>query len=534
MNTREFAYGIDARQKIFAGIKLLNDTTSVTLGPAGRNAAMHLGKQVVLVSKDGITVAEQVQSPNKWEQMGVQIAREASDNCNQSSGDGTTSAVVMTYNMAKQALHLPEDCNVIKVKRGMQKAVDACTEEIKKIAVPCKTKEDFKKVALISSQDEEIAEKVTDVFMQSGEHGAIDIEYSEMSGMEIEHTDGFVMEKGWIMNHGGTIVMEDVPVLVTDKDIKNMSQILPVMELLAKQGMKKLFIVCDNLSGEALGMLVNNINAQKFQACAVKVPSFGKYRIDIMRDVCAATGATFVSTEENILLEKISLSHLGRARRVTVDRDRTVIVAGDSVEIRKRMSDKVTELENLLKTELDDIAQKEVKKRLATLTDGVSIIKFGAQTEIERHERKHRIEDAVRAVQSAREEGVTIGGGSSYLRCLEALNGLEVEGKDEQLGVEIVKKALRCITMRVLEVAGVEDRELIVSKIIEKGGNAGYNFKTGEIADMVKIGVIEPAKVIRCVLQNAVSCSKEFLSLEVAMSDSDPTPLENLAAALKQ
>jgi len=856
---REFSYGLNAKQKIFAGIKLLNDTTSVTLGPCGRNAAMHLGGQVVLISKDGITVAEQVHSKDKWEQMGVQIAREASDNCNEESGDGpqplyskvltpkgfvtmgelnvgddvcgtngsiqkvlgvfpkgqkeiyelrltdgrmveccedhlwtvtnrsgkkqtltvrqmidsgrivipdkngyrvhdfylpfvkvdftqsnlpldpylvgvllgdgslsgtgnielslgkkkehildkiqlptgvsfkktlvekknyfrvtfegqnilkealqklglygmrsgtkfipksylyssmesrkkllrglfdtdgyknsrglfefssvstqlfqdiqelclgigmslytslhvrdndpdsysdrsihrmqqlkgnkygyaidsieptgrttemrcikvsnpdnlyitdgyivthnTTSAVVMTYNMCKLGLHLPEDCNVIQVKEGMEKAAKACAEEIARISTPCKKKEDFKKVALISSQDEEIAQKVTDVFLQSGEHGAIDIEYAERAGMDIEHTDGFVMEKGWIMNHGGTVVLEDVPVLVTDKDIKYMQQILPVMDLLAKQGIKRLFIVCDNLSGEALGMLVNNINAGKFQACAVKVPSFGKYRIDIMRDVCAATGASFISEEENIRLDKVEIQHLGRARRVTIDKDKTVIVAHDSIEVKKRIEDKVVELEALLeKGELDDIAKMEVKKRLATLTDGVSIIKFGAQTEVERHEKKHRIEDAVRAVESARSEGITIGGGSTYLRCIPILKALTGETRDEQLGISIVEKSLRCITNRVLEVGGIEDKELIVSKIIEQGGNAGYDFKTGKVNDMIKIGIIEPSKVIRCVIQNATSCAKSFLSLELGVADADPEPLEKLGSSLK-
>jgi len=531
---RDFVFGTDAKNKIFQGIKLMNDTVSVTLGPCGRNAAVHLGKQVVLVSKDGVTVAEQVHASDKWVEMGCQISREASQNCNDESGDGTTSAVVMTHNMCEQALHLPDNCNVIKVKKGIQKAVNTCVEEIKKMAVPCKKKDDFKKVALISSQDEDIAEQVTEVFMKSGEHGSIDIERSDDVGIEIEHTDGFVMEKGWIMNHGQKVIMEDVPVLVTDKDIKHMHQILPLMEQLAKAGQKRLFIVCENLSGEALGMLVNNINAGKFAACAVKVPSYGKYRIDIMRDVCAATGAAFVSEEENIRLDKVTLEHLGKARRVTVDKDKTIIISMDTIEVRKRIADRVQELEEALKkAPATGTDREELKKRLATLTDGVSIIKFGAQTEVERHEKKHRIEDAVRAVQSAREEGVTIGGGSSYLRCIAALDAMNITDKNEALGVAIVRNALRSITMRVLEVAGIEDKELIVSKIIEKGGNAGYDFNSVDIADMVKIGVIEPAKVVRCVIQNAASCAQTFLSLDLGIADTDQTHIEQFAAAIK-
>ena len=533
MMPRDYRFGTDAKSKIFTGIELMNDTVSPTLGPCGRNAAVHLGKQVVLTTKDGVTVAEQVSSPDKWTEMGCEIVREASQNCNSSAGDGTTSAIVMTHSICKQALHLPEDINVIKVKNGMKRAVSTCVEEIKKMSKPCEKKEDFQKVAFISSQDGEIAEKVTEVFLQSGEHGAIDIEYSENPKMEIEHTDGFVMEKGWIMNHGGTVTLEDVPVLVTDKDIKHMQQILPVMDMLAKQGMKRLFIVCDNLSGEALGMLVNNINAGKFQACAVKVPSYGKFRIDIMRDICAVTGAQFISEEENINLSKISLEHLGRARRVSVERDRTIITSFDNIEIKKRMGDRIAELEELKKTELDDPNRMEVEKRLATLTNGVSVIHFGAQTEGERNERKHRITDSICAVRSAREEGVTIGGGSSYLKCIKALEKLKTDDRSEKIGIDMVKKSLRSIALRVLEVAGVQDKELIVSKIIEEGGNAGYDFDTGGIADMVKIGVIEPAKVIRCVIQNAASCAMTFLSLDVAIADTDEDPIKSFKSFLK-
>jgi len=530
---RKFLYGVEAKKAIFAGIKLLNDTTSVTLGPLGRNAVIHLAGQVVLPTKDGITVAEQVHSSDTWEQMGIQIAREASDKCNEESGDGTTSAVVMTHSMCKQALHLAEDVNVIKVKRGMQKAVDACTEEIKKMSVPCTKKEDFKKVALISSQDEEIADKVTDVFMQSGEHGAIDIEYMGKPGMEIEHTDGFVLENGCILPLSREIVLEDVPVLVTDKDIKHQEQIFPIMKLLAQEGKKRLFIVCENTSGEALGMIAQNLNKDTFTIVPVKVPSFGVYRIAVMRDVCAVTGAAFVSEEENIRLDKVTLAHLGIARKVTINNYSTVLIAGDSIEIKKRISDRVEELEKGLLTDLDDIAKEEVKKRLATLTNGVSVIRFGAVTEGERHEKKHRIVDAKEAVRSAREEGVLIGGGSSYLRCIKALEDLKVDGKDEQIGVNIVKNALRSITLRVLEVAGVEDRELIVSKIIEEGGNVGYNFKTGKLGDMMELGIVEPAKVDRCVIQNAASCAMTFLSLDLAIADEDVNPLETLKGILK-
>ncbi len=534
LQARDYKFGSDSKSAIFKGIELMNKSVTPTLGPKGRNVAIHLAKQVVLITKDGVTVAEQVGSQNKWEEMGCELAREGSQNCNESSGDGTTSVIVFTHSLCEQALHLPPKVNVISMKNGIEKAVAACVDAIKKMSVPCTEKKDFRKVAYISSQDDEIADKVTDIFMESGDHGNIDIEYSAEPGIRNEHADGFVMEQGCILPLTREIVMEDVAVLVTDKDVKTQRQIFPIMKLLAEKNDKQLLIVCENASGEALGMMAQNLNKGTFTVCPVKVPSYGKYRIDIFKDICEATGATFVSEEENIRLDKITLEHLGRARRVTIQRDRTILVSPDTIQIKKRIADRVAELEELQKTDLDDFAKDEVKRRLATLTSGVSIIHFGAQTEGERNEKKHRITDAKEALRSAREEGVTIGGGSTYLKCIKAVDVLKTEDTSERIGIEMVKKALRSITLRVLEVAGVEDRELIVSKIIEQGGNAGYDFTSGDIADMVEIGVIEPAKVCRCVIQNAASCSKNFLSLDVSIADADPDPLEKLIEAFKR
>ncbi len=534
MPTREFAYGTDARSKLYEGIKLLNDAVSVTLGPAGRNASIHMGGQLVRTSKDGITVAEQVRSPNEWTEMGIQMTRESSDKCNESAGDGTTSAIVMTHALCKQVLHLPEGTNVIKVKNGMQKAVDACVAELKKLAVPCKKAEDYKKVALISSQDEEIAEKVTDVFMKSGKHGVIDKQYHDEPAMIAEHMDGFVIEKGCLIELSREVVLEDVPILVTDKKIQFSGHIFPLMKELAAAGLNKLLIVCDTVEGQAKGIISDNINNGAFMACPITAPSYGKFRTNIMKDICAATGAAFVSEEENLRLDKISLQHLGRAKRVTVGKNRTIIISLDTVEIRENITSRIESIETSLQEDhLDDIAKAEAESRLAALTDGVSVIKYGAQTEGERHERGDRITDAIEALRSAREEGIVIGGGSSYLRCVPLLNKLKGEGPDEQWGITILRNALLSVTLRVLEVAGEMDKELIVSRIIEQGGHAGFDFKKGEIGDLLEAGVIEPAKVCRCVLQNAVSCAGTFLSTELAIRNCPPTSLEQLAATLR-
>lgn len=532
---KQFIFDKDCKKKIFDGIKLMYNTVTQTLGPHGRNSMIDMMGQVILTTKDGVTVAQEVRSSDPWIDMGCRLVREASQNCNEDAGDGTTSVIVLIHEMAKEAMNLRDDVNVIKVKRGMQKAVDTCTEAIKAMSKPITEKEDFKKVAFISSQDEEIATKVSDVFMQSGDHGTIDIERSDDVGMEIEHTDGYVIENGSIVSMSNEVLLEDCPVLVTDKDIKFGHQIIPVMEELAKNGIRKLFVVCDNLSGEAHGIVVQNINQGKFMVIAAKAPSFGKNRIEIMKDICSVTGSTFVSDEENVRLDKITMTNLGRARRITINKKRSVIVSMDTLEIRKRIKDRITEIETIMKDDTKDGFQKEwLLARLASLTDGISIIRFGAVTEVERHEKKHRITDAVCAVRSAKEEGVTVGGGTAYLRCMKALDDLVLTDRDEKTGAEIVRNALKSISLRVLEVAGIPDKELIVSKIIEKGKDYGYDFEKGDIADLWKSGVIEPCKVIRCCIQNAASCAMTFLSVQVGISPERKDAIDHLAESLKE
>lgn len=533
---REYLFKKDARQNIFNGIELMFDAVSPTLGPWGRNVIIDMASQINLLTKDGVTVANEVRSPDKWTDVGCRLIREASQNVNTLAGDGTTSVIVMAHAMCRLSMEaLEEQTNVIKVKRGIEKAVNICIETVKQSSIPISSREDFRKVAFISSQDDEIADRVTEVFMQSGEHGTIDIERSDKPGIEIEHADGFLLESGWIIPFNTKIIVEDVPVLVTDKKIQHAHEIVPLLEQLAKQNIRKLFVVCDDLQGEALGVCMNNIQQNAFLIVPIKAPSFGRNRIEVMRDIAAATGAVFVSTEENVRLDKVTPEQLGKARRVTAERTKTILVAPDTVEVKKRISDRADQIKELLvDTALDDLQREEIELRLACLTDGVSIIKFGAVTEVERHERKHRITDAKEAVYSAREEGITGGCGIAYLRCIKALDVLGNDlDKFERVGVDIVRKALRAVTMRVLEVAGIEDRELIVSRIIDAGGNTGYNFETGALADMIDIGVIEPIKVIRVVIENAASVAKNFLSLQVAMSYPPENPLELLSKALR-
>lgn len=542
MQPRQYLFGREARERIFQGIKLMNDTVSSTLGPNGRTVLIDRN-QVVQVTKDGVSVAEEVRAKDRWEEIGVKILKEASQNTNLAAGDATTTAVVLGHAMCEQALDLPSVASVIKVKKGMESAVAACVGTLESLSKKVDTPEDYRKVAYIASQDKDIAEIVSDAFVSAGKYGSIEIERWDEPGIKVEKTEGLSFEKGWIIPHCITdlhkrrCVMEEVHVLVTDQEIKRQDQLVPIMEALAEKNCHKLLIIADDVSADALGVIAVNIDRKAFLACPVRAPSFGNDKIAVLKDICAATGATFISNEQGgIRIERAGLQHLGKAKKVIVEQAKTVIVSADSVEVKKLVSDRI----DFIKSQLDDAAlgslDKELlEKRLATLTDGICVLKVGAQTEVERHEKKHRVEDAVRALKSASEEGVTPGCGVGLLRCVKAVAALTTEDRDERLGIEIIKNSLHAPALRVLEVAGIEDRGFLVGRIKELDDSTGYDFKGGQLGDMMELGIWDAKKAIRCALQNAAAAAQTFLSVDVAMTDveTDRDLLESFGKAFK-
>lgn len=530
MRPREFVFGKDCREKIMQGITLMHDTVTATMGPNGRSVLIDHAGQVVEPTKDGVTVANEVRSNDTWVDMGCRLAREASQNCNVSAGDGTTSTIALLHEMCDEAMvSMNKRTNVIQVAEGMQKACDVCVEELEKMKMNITDEEEYTKVATIAAQSPYVGKIVAETFMKAGEYGTIDIQRGEVADIIPEHTDGMSFNSGWISPHfvtnaqTGECVLEDVPILVTDKPVKNADQLLPVMEkLFNERKLRKMLVVCDSLEGEAYGIFVQNAAQRVFAGCAVKAPSFGRNKIDILEDICALTGATLLSESNAIRLEQVKIEHLGIAKKIIVSKEKTVIIAKDNIEHRKMLSDRIDLLKTLLKDIPEDsIEREDLKERLATLTDGITVLKVGAQTETERHELRRRVEDAVRAVQSAKEEGVTPGGGTALLRCIAAVEALEAKTSDERLGIEIVRKALHYPTRRILEVAGIDDREYIVSKVKDSKGWHGYDFVTGNIADLKKLGIYDAKKVVRCALQNAVSCAKIFIKLDVSIGDAD-------------
>jgi chaperonin GroEL len=525
---RDFVFQDDCRNKIFKGIEKMYDAVSATLGPHGRIVMIHRGGMLVDPTKDGVTVADEVMTTDKWEKMGCQIVREASQKTNTEAGDGTTTAIVLAYNMCKEGLKaIRGNANVYKIEKGMKKAITACVDHLEKIKTDVSTKKDFQRVAAISTQDEDIGKIIANTFVEAGEHGSIEIERWDDPKIESERTEGMSFDKGWDSGLGfgsyvndernRRAVQEDVPVLVVDKKIERQSQLAPIMQKLMDKGIPRLFVMSDDFGGDALGIMVINNQRHTFHLTYVKAPSYGGHKIAIMKDVCALTGATFISEEHGGLrIEKAGLDHLGKAKKITIEKDRTIIVADDNIQNKKSISDRIDFLKGQLEdTPLDHIDRPEFETRLATLTDGISVLKVGATSEAERHEVKRRVEDGVKAVKSAREEGVTPGGGVALLDCIQALP--ELEG-DEQVGVEIVKKSLKSIALKVLEVAYVEDKELLVSQM---GGTKGYNFKSGKLGDMMKLGIFDAKKAVRIALESAASVSMVFLKADVAIADAE-------------
>lgn len=549
----------------------MHDVVTCSLGPNGRAVILQRAANTQEVSRDGVTIAEETYSPNTWTNMGMNLVREASQKANLEAGDATTTAIVLAHSMCKEGLQAVEGkANVYQLSKGMKKAVEICTTTLQEISKPVSTLEDFWKVATVATQDEEIGHIIANTYMNAGTYGTIDIERNDNPIIESEKTDGLSFDKGWEHKQAFKCYltdpkkkrceMEDVPILVVEKKIENQEQLIPLMQKLAgtldqgetlddRQGWpektRKMLVVCDDFSGSAMALLIVNNQMTRFQdgiykpfpMAFVQAPSYGVHKIEILKDICAVTGATFISEEHGSKrIEYVTLADLGRAKKVIIEDKRTIIIAEESVEQKKHISDRL----ELLQAQLNDmpkdhIDRKELEIRLATLTDGVSVLKVGADSEAERHELKRRVEDGVRAVKSAREEGVTPGCGVGLLSCIDPLTQaiLLCTNADQKKGMEIVRTALYAVALRLLEVAFIERFDLpleeratmspeeqrlsIVERMRKEG--LGYDFEEDVLADMLERGVFDAKKAVRVALEAAASCAMTFLKLGAAVSE---------------
>lgn len=586
--SKDYLFHEECRNRLFEGIETMYKAVSATLGPHGRSVLLQKVSHTLETTVDGVTVAEEVYLQEKFADMGAQLIREASQKANVEAGDATTTAIVLAYSLCKEGLAaVAQRANVYQVSKGMKKAVDACTVALEKMAKPITIEEEFQKVATISTKDEDIGKIIAHTFMNAGEHGTIDIERSDDPTIVSEKTDGLSFDKGWesrqVFNCYLTdprkkrCVMEDVPVLVVEKKIENQEQLIPIMEKLAgtldhgelldsrcgwPEKTRKMLVICDDFSGSSQALLVANNQMvrfpdghidRSFHLAFSQAPSYGVHKIEIMKDICAVTGASFISEEHGRKrIEFVDLADLGRAKKVIIEDKRTIIVAEDSVEQKKNISDRL----ELLQAQINDmpkdhIERKELELRLATLTDGVSVLKVGAESENERRELRRRVEDGVRAVRSAREEGVTPGCGVSLLACIPAVEKLmeTAENADQRKGMEILRLALHSVALRLLEVAFVErfdlpqeeretipeeeQRRQIVEKMKETG--LGYDFTTDSLGDMMVLGIWDAKKAVRVALQAAASCAMTFLRIDAAVCEVDDAEdlFEKIKGALR-
>jgi chaperonin GroEL len=521
--SKQLKFAEDARGAILRGVDKLADAVRVTLGPKGRNVVLDKKFGSPTITKDGVTVAKEIELEDAYENMGAQMVREVASKTSDVAGDGTTTATVLAQAIFREGLrHVTAGSNPMSLKRGIDKAVEHAIEAVKTQATPTRDKERIAQVATISANgDQEIGNLIADAMEKVGNDGVITVE--EAKGLEtvLDLVEGMQFDKGYLSPYFVTnaekmvVDLDDPYVLIHDKKISSMKDILPVLEGIVQQG-RPLLIIAEDVEGEALATLVVNKLRGTLNVCAVKAPGFGDRRKAMLDDIAILTGGKVVSEDAGLKLEGATLADLGHAKKITISKDETVIVegAGSSADIDGR----VNQIKNQIDGTSSDYDREKLQERLAKLSGGVAVIKVGAATEVEMKEKKARVEDALHATRAAAEEGIVAGGGVTLIRASQALESLKVDNHDEQVGVDIVRRALRIPARAIAENAG-EEGSLVVEKIAGMEGANGFNAATGEYGDMLAQGVIDPAKVTRSALQNAASVSGLLLTTECMITD---------------
>ncbi len=518
MSAKELQFSVDARARLKRGIDILAEAVKITLGPKGRNVVIDKKFGSPTITKDGVTVAKEIELSDPIENMGAQMVKEVATKTSDLAGDGTTTATVLAQAIFREGLkNVTAGANPMELKRGIEKAVDAVVEELKRLSVPSAGKKEIAQVGSISANnDKEIGNLIADAMEKVGKDGVITVE--EAKGLEttLETVDGTQFDRGYLSPYFVTdpeemeAVLDDPYVLIYDKKISAMKELLPVLEKVA-QGSRPLLIIAEDVDGEALATLVVNKLRGTLKVCAVKAPGFGDRRKEMLRDIAVLTGGNGISEEVGLKLENAALEDLGRAKRIVVDKDTTTIVDGKGKP--SEIQGRVSEIKVAIEKSTSDYDREKLQERLAKLAGGVAIINVGAATETEMKEKKARVEDALHATRAAVEEGVVPGGGIALLRAqtaLERIRGTE----DEKTGVEIVRRALEEPIRMIAQNAGAEGSIVVAKVKASKERNFGYNAATDTYEDLVKAGVIDPTKVARTALQNAASIAGLLLTTE--------------------
>jgi chaperonin GroEL len=523
MAAKQLIFDENARQTLLRGVSKLAKAVAATLGPKGRNVVLDKKFGSPTVTKDGVTVAKEIELEDAYENMGAQMVREVASKTSDAAGDGTTTATVLAEAIFREGLkYVTSGANPIGIQRGIGKAVAAAVEHLDKIAKKVKDKEEIKQVATVSANwDTTIGEIIADAMDKVGKDGTITVEEAKSIETTLEVVEGMQFDKGYLSPYFVTNAetmearLEDCYILNYEKKISSLKDMLPILEKVAKVG-KPLLIIAEDVEGEALATLVVNKLRGTLNVCAVKAPGFGDRRKAMCEDIAILTGGKFISEDLGIKLESLNLEDLGRVKSIVVDKENTTLVEGNgkSSEIQGR----VNQIRRQIEETTSDYDREKLQERLAKLAGGVAVINVGAATETEMKEKKARVEDALHATRAAVEEGIVPGGGVALLRCLNAIDTVKPDNDDERIGVDIVKRAVEYPTRALAANAGVEG-SVVVMEVKKRKGNDGYNVSTGEYEDLVKAGVVDPKKVTRTALQNAASIAGLLLTTECLITE---------------
>ncbi len=536
---KEIKYGVDARKALESGVNKLADTVSVTLGPKGRNVVLDKSYGAPLITNDGVTIAKEIELEDAFENMGAQLVKEAATKTNDVAGDGTTTATVLAQAMINEGMkNLAAGANPIILRKGMKKATDCAVEAIAKMSAPVDGKEHIKRIAAISAGDEEVGALVADAMEKVSKDGVITVEESKTMLTELDLVEGMQFDRGYVSAYMCTdmdkmeAVLDNPYILITDKKISNIQDILPLLEQIVQQG-ARLLIIAEDVEGEALTTLVINKLRGTFNVVAVKAPGYGDRRKEMLQDIAILTGGTVISSEVGLELKDASMQYLGRAKSVKVQKENTIIVdgEGESTAIAAR----VNQIRAQIEETKSDFDREKLQERLAKLAGGVAVIRVGAATEAEMKEAKMRLEDALAATKAAIEEGIIAGGGSAYIHASKDVAALAdtLEG-DEKTGARVVLKALEAPLFKIVQNAGLEGA-VIINKVKEEKPGFGFDALKEEYVNLIEAGILDPVKVTRSALQNATSVASTLLTTESIVADiKDPAATAAANAAAMQ
>ncbi len=520
--SKQIKFSEDARHGLKRGINILADAVRVTVGPKGRNVVLDKGFGSPTITNDGVTIAKEIELEDKFENMGAQLVKEVATKTNDAAGDGTTTATILAQSMINEGLKVvAAGSNPMAIRRGIEKSSETIVETLKKNAKPISGKEEISQVAAISANDKEIGELIADVMDMVGQDGVITVEESKALGLEKEVVEGMQFDQGYVSAYMVTDTgrmeasIEDPYILITDKKISAVAEILPILEAISQAGKKNIVIIAEDVDGEALATLIVNKLRGILNVLAVKAPGFGDRRKEMLQDIATLTGGSVISEDLGVKLENATVAMLGEARKVQADKDNTTIIEGkgEAKEIKNRINQIKTQIEK----STSDYDKEKLQERLAKLSGGVGVIKVGAATEVEQKEKQHRVEDAVSATKAAVEEGIVSGGGVALVDSIKALDDLKLP-EDEMIGAKIMRQALEAPMRQIVKNAG-KDGSVIIEEVKKLAKGHGYDALNDKYVDMIKVGIIDPLKVTRSALQNAASVASMVLTTEAVITD---------------